>query len=50
MAVRGHGATSARVNLLRRGDRLRGKRLVIWCLSVIGYTEGQGWKLVPIIE
>ena len=49
VAVRGSGATPSRVNLMRRRDRLQGKRLVIWCLSVREYTEGQGWKRVPIV-
>lgn len=48
IGVRGSGATPARLNLLRRGDGLAGKKLVIWCLSVREYTEGQGWKKVPI--
>jgi len=49
VAVRGSGATPARVNLLRRRDQLAGKKLVVWCLSIRETTEGQGWKKVPII-
>lgn len=48
IGVRGSGATPARVNLLRRGDGLAGKRVVVWVLSVREYTEGQGWQKVPI--
>ncbi|MHB1462862.1 MAG: alginate O-acetyltransferase AlgX-related protein [Armatimonadota bacterium] len=50
VAVRGSGATPARVNLLRRGDKLAGKKLVIWCFTVREFTEGQGWKKIPIIK
>lgn len=50
VAVRGSGATPARVNLLRRGDNLAGKKLVIWCFTVREFTEGQGWKKVPVIR
>lgn len=50
IGVRGSGATPARVNLLRRRDSLAGKKWVIWCLSVREYTEGQGWKKVPIVK
>lgn len=50
VGVRGSGATPARVNLLRRRDSLTGKKVVIWCLSVREYTEGQGWKKVPIVR
>ena len=52
VAVRGSGATSARVNLLRRAQRdsryWANKRLVIWCFSAREFTEGDGWSLVPI--
>jgi hypothetical protein len=50
VAVRGSGATPSRLNLMRRGDNLAGKKLVIWCLSVREYVESQGWKLVPVIR
>lgn len=50
VAVRGSGATPARVNLLRRGDSLRGKRLVVWCFSVREFAAGNGWKKVPVIR
>ncbi len=52
VAVRGSGATSARVNLLRRVQRdasyWEGKRLVIWCFAAREFTESDGWALVPI--
>ncbi len=50
VAVRGSGATPSRLALLRRRDNLRGKRVVIWCLSVREFTEGQGWRKVPVIR
>ena len=50
VAVRGSGATPSRLNLFRRRDKMRGKRVVIWCLSVREFTEGQGWRLVPVIK
>lgn len=50
VAVRGSGATPSRLNLFRRKDNLEGKKVVIWCLSIREFTEGQGWKKVPIIK
>ncbi len=51
VAVRGSGATPARLNLLRRGDNLAGKKLVIWCFTVREFTESvQGWKPITIIR
>lgn len=50
VAVRGSGATPSRVNLARRGDNLAGKKIVIWCFSVREFTEGQGWRKVPVIR
>jgi hypothetical protein len=50
VAVRGSGATPARLNLMRRKDNLKGKKLVIWCFSIREFTEGQGWRKVPIIK
>lgn len=50
VAVRGSGATPSRLNLYRRRDNMKGKRVVVWCLSVREFTEGQGWRLVPIIR
>ncbi len=50
VAVRGSGATPARLNLMRRKDNMKGKKLLIWCFSVREFTEGQGWRKVPIIK
>jgi hypothetical protein len=50
VGVRGSGATPSRISLLRRGDNLAGKKLVIWCFSIREFTEGQGWRLVPVIK
>jgi hypothetical protein len=54
VAVRGSGATPARVNLLRLAraskDYLRGKKLVIWCFSAREFTESSGWQKVPIVK
>ncbi len=50
VAVRGSGATPSRLNLFRRRDKMKGKRVVIWCLSVREFTEGQGWHKVPVIK
>ncbi|MHB0999231.1 MAG: alginate O-acetyltransferase AlgX-related protein [Armatimonadota bacterium] len=50
VAVRGSGATPSRINLLRRNDNLKGKRLVVWCFSIREFTEGQGWRKVPLIK
>ena len=51
VAVRGSGATPARVNLLRRAQADRSywsrKRLVIWCFAARELTESDGWRLVP---
>ena len=50
VAVRGSGATPARVNLARRADNMAGKKMVVWCFTVREYTEGQGWRKVPVIK
>jgi alginate O-acetyltransferase complex protein AlgJ len=51
VAVRGSGATPSRITLLRRRDKLAGKKVVIWCMSVREFTEGaQGWRLLPILH
>ena len=50
VAVRGSGATPSRLNLYRRRDNMKGKRVVVWCLNVREFTEGQGWRPVPIIR
>lgn len=52
-AVRGSGATSARVNLLRRAQRdphyWEEKKLVIWCFASREFTQSDGWKKVPLL-
>ena len=52
VAVRGSGATPARVNLLRRAQADPGywnrKRLVIWCFAARELSESDGWRLVPV--
>ena len=50
VAARGSGATPSRLNLFRRRDNMKGKRVVIWCLSVREFTQGQGWRKVPVIK
>jgi len=55
LAVRGSGATSARISLYRRGRRdegyLKRKKLVIWCLSAREFTEGSdGWRKLPVVK
>ena len=51
-AVRGSGATPARVNLLRRAQRdpnyWKKKKLVIWCFAAREFTQSDGWKKVPL--
>ena len=53
VAVRGSGATPARINLLRRAQTdptyWNKKRLVIWCFAARELTESDGWRLVPIV-
>jgi alginate O-acetyltransferase complex protein AlgJ len=52
LAVRGSGATPARIALLRRAraepDYLAGKKLVVWCFSAREFTESTGWQKVPV--
>ncbi|MFH1080937.1 MAG: hypothetical protein V1766_11895 [Pseudomonadota bacterium] len=52
VAVRGSGATPARVNLLRRVQKdpnyWKGKKLVIWCFASREFTQSDGWKKVPL--
>lgn len=50
VAVRGSGATPARVNLARRRDNLKGKKIVVWCFTTREFTEGQGWRKVPVVR
>jgi len=52
VAVRGSGATPARINLLRRAQKdpnyWAGKKWVIWCFSAREFTESDGWRKVPV--
>lgn len=51
VGVRGSGATTTRIELLRRKDNLQGKKLVIWCFSIREFTESTtGWRKVPVIR
>jgi alginate O-acetyltransferase complex protein AlgJ len=54
IAVRGSGATSARVNLYRRTKRegyLAKKKVLIWCIAAQEFTESiDGWAKVPVLE
>jgi len=54
IAVRGSGATPARVSLLRKVRRdanyLRAKKVVVWCFAAREFTESDGWLKVPIVE
>lgn len=51
-AVRGSGATTARINLLRRAQRdpayWAGKKWVVWCFSAREFTESDSWRKVPL--
>lgn len=53
VAVRGSGATPARVNLLRRAQQRenywKNKKYVIWCFSAREFTESDGWRKVPVM-
>lgn len=50
--VRGAGSTAAWVDVARRARRdaryLPGKRVVIWCFAAREFTEGDGWRRVPL--
>ncbi|WP_031387058.1 alginate O-acetyltransferase AlgX-related protein [Desulfonatronum thiodismutans] len=52
IAVRGSGATPARINLFRRAQRnseyWQDKKLVIWVFTAREFTHADGWRLVPI--
>jgi len=50
IGVRGSGATTTRIELLRRRDQLAGKKVLIWCFSFREFTESEaGWRKVPVI-
>ena len=52
IAVRGSGATPARINLFRRAQRnpdfWQGKKVVIWVFTAREFTHADGWRVVPI--
>jgi hypothetical protein len=52
VAVRGSGATPARINLLRRAQNnpqyWAGKKWVIWCFAAREFTESDGWRKAPV--
>jgi alginate O-acetyltransferase complex protein AlgJ len=51
IGIRGSGATTTRIELLRRRDNLKGKKLVVWCFSFREFTESaSGWRKVPVIR
>jgi alginate O-acetyltransferase complex protein AlgJ len=51
IGVRGSGATTTRIELLRRKDNLKGKKLVVWCFSFREFTESTtGWRKVPVVR
>lgn len=51
IGVRGSGATTTRIELLRRRDNMKGKKLVIWCFSFREFTESfTGWRKVPVLR
>ncbi len=51
LGVRGSGATPARMNLLRRGDNLAGKKAVVWCFTAREFTEAPGgWRKLPVVK
>ena len=51
IGIRGSGSTTTRIELLRRRDNLKGKKLVIWCFSSREFTESvTGWRKVPVIR
>jgi len=52
LAVRGSGATPARISLYRKQKRIDGylatKKLLIWCFAAREFTESSGWRKVPV--
>lgn len=54
IAVRGSGATPARVNLIRKAYRdpayLTDKKLVVWVLTSREFTQTTGWRKLPVTK
>jgi alginate O-acetyltransferase complex protein AlgJ len=52
VGVRGSGATPARISLYREGRSnpgyLQKKKLIIWCFTAREFTEGSGWRKLPV--
>ncbi|MFY7818526.1 MAG: alginate O-acetyltransferase AlgX-related protein [Akkermansiaceae bacterium] len=52
IAVRGSGATAARINLYRKARKdatyLTEKKAVIWCFAARDFTQADSWKIVPM--
>lgn len=52
IAVRGSGATSARIDLYRKARKnptyLAGKKAVVWCFAARDFTQADAWKTVPL--
>ena len=52
MAVRGSGATAARVNLYRKARKdpayLTKKKVIVWCFAAREFTQSDGWRIVPM--
>jgi hypothetical protein len=54
LAVRGSGATPARVSLARRAranpSYLSGKKVIVWCFGARELTQADAWKIVPLLK
>jgi alginate O-acetyltransferase complex protein AlgJ len=51
IGVQGSGSAATRIDLARRKDNLRGKKLVIWCFSVRELAKGAArWPKVSVIR
>jgi len=52
VGVRGSGVTVPRIDLARRRDNLKGKKLVVWCFSARQFTEStNGWMTgIPVVR
>jgi hypothetical protein len=52
LGVRGSGATTSRISLMRRArakpEYLAGKQVVIWCFGAREFTEADAWRPVPL--
>jgi alginate O-acetyltransferase complex protein AlgJ len=53
VAVKGSGATPARISLYRKQRQLgpgylKAKKLLIWCFAARELTESDGWRMVPV--